>query len=80
MKLETISFLSLHIVQYIVNVNKKSDYITETERQLAYGGFHQINGVLSHLRIMNILNEVPEKYMIRTKYTNGFGTFKNYLT
>jgi hypothetical protein len=56
-------------------VNKKSDYITETERQLAYGGFHQIN-----LRIMNILNEVPEKYMIRTKYTNGFGTFKNYLT
>ena len=75
MKLETISFLSQHIVQYIVNVNKKSDYITETERQLAYGGFHQIN-----LRIMNILNEVPEKYMIRTKYTNGFGTFKNYLT
>ena len=75
MKLETISFLNQHIVQYIVNVNKKSDYITETERQLAYGGFHQIN-----LRIMNILNEVPEKYMIRTKYTNGFGTFKNYLT
>jgi hypothetical protein len=29
---------------------------------------------------MNILNKVPEKYMIRAKDTNGFGTFKNYLT
>ena len=39
MKLETISFLSQHIVQYIVNVNKKSDYITEAERQLVMVDF-----------------------------------------